>query len=80
MSQERVALLNRGVVGTGALVAFVLLVSFYFVVSGAVTRAANKRADWSNAVSEAGPASMLSNSMTDPHRPGAGVSRARAAG
>ena len=53
MSQERFALLNRGFVGTGALMAVVLLVSFYLVVSGAVTRAAHKPADWSTVVSDA---------------------------
>ena len=78
MSQQRVSLLNRGLVGTGAVIALALLLSFYFVVSGAVTRAAHKRADWSHVVSDAGSAGRVANSDARLNAHGRGVMLARA--
>jgi hypothetical protein len=42
MSEQR-ALLHKGLIGTCALAALVLLASFYSIVSGAVDRAARQR-------------------------------------
>jgi len=53
MSRDRVTLLNRGFIGSGALIAMTLLVSFYAVVSGAVTRAELRRGEWNSQVSQA---------------------------
>lgn len=44
MSEQRVVLLRKGFIGSGALVALVMLAAFYSVVSGAVDRAARQRA------------------------------------
>jgi len=52
MSREQVVLLNRGFIGSGALVAAVLLVSFYLVVSSAVARAEQRRGEWSDKVQD----------------------------
>ena len=53
MSESRVIFLRKGLVGTCAFVALVLLASFYSIVSGAVDRAARQR----SAVAESfGPA------------------------
>jgi len=43
MSEQRVLLVQRSVIGTCALVAVVLLASFYMVVSGAVERGAARQ-------------------------------------
>ncbi|MEO8310351.1 MAG: hypothetical protein ABI520_04180 [Caldimonas sp.] len=43
MSEQRVVFLRKGLVGTCAFVALVLLASFYSIVSGAVDRAARQR-------------------------------------
>jgi hypothetical protein len=43
MSESRAMFLRKGLVGTCALVALVLLASFYSIVSGAVDRAARQR-------------------------------------
>lgn len=49
MSQERVLLLRKGFVGSCALAALLLLVSFYSIVNGAVDRAARQRFTTANA-------------------------------
>ena len=43
MSEQRVMFLRKGLIGTCAFVALVLLASFYSIVSGAVDRAARQR-------------------------------------
>lgn len=43
MSEQRLALLQNSVIGTCAVAALILLVSFYLVVNGAVQRAAQQR-------------------------------------
>ena len=43
MSEQRVLFLRKGFIGTCALAALVLLASFYWIVSGAVERAARQR-------------------------------------
>ena len=54
MSESRAIFLRKGLIGTCALVALVMLASFYSVVSGAVDRAARQR---SAAAEGFGPAS-----------------------
>jgi hypothetical protein len=43
MSREQAVLLRKGLLGTGMLVALLMLASFYSIVSGAVDRAARQR-------------------------------------
>jgi hypothetical protein len=43
MSESRAVFLRKGLIGSCALVALVLLASFYSIVSGAVDRAARQR-------------------------------------
>jgi len=52
MSREQVTLLNRGFIGSGALIAAMLLVSFYLVVSSVVTRAEQRRGEWNDRAQE----------------------------
>jgi hypothetical protein len=48
MSQQRALFLHKSLIGTGALVALVLLVSFYAVVHGAVDRARQRATAFSS--------------------------------
>ena len=43
MREERAVFVRKGLIGTCALLALVLLVSFYSIVNGAVDRAAQRR-------------------------------------
>jgi hypothetical protein len=52
MSEQRVLFLQKSVIGTCALVALVLLFSFYGVVSEAVHRAARQRLASADAVAQ----------------------------
>ena len=65
MSRESAALLNHGFIGTGALLALAMLVGFYFVVSGAVTRASHRNAEWNNVTADAGSVSAGVKSSAD---------------
>jgi len=62
MSEQRVLLVQRSVIGTCALVAVVLLASFYMVVSGAVERGVARQR-----LASVDPATQATTAAT-PHR------------
>jgi hypothetical protein len=67
MSEQRVVFLQKSLIGTCALVALVLLFSFYGVVSEAVQRAARQRLASADAVTQAAaPAAQRSTPRNNP--------------
>ena len=68
MSEQRALVLRKGFIGTCALAALVLLVSFYSIVSGAVDRAARQRS-----ATGAGSAATMLGAAPNPQRANASL-------
>jgi hypothetical protein len=64
MSREHAVLWRKGLLGTGMLVALLMLASFYSIVSGAVDRAAHQRL--ATAEGSVHPATASTRSATRP--------------